>query len=138
MKEGKKITTTLTYQTGTVRISINTLALLGEPKYIALMINPSERAIAYIPSTKADRASLKVRYVNSTLTAGKVVCSVKFVRKVFKLEKWDSNYRYQICGKYAEGANLVYFDLKDARQVSNVVVDEDEYIDPEYDINFKE
>ena len=34
--------------------------------------------------------------------------------------------------------NLVYFDLKDARQVSNGVVDEDEYIDPEYDINFKE
>lgn len=139
MKESRKITTTLTYLKGTVRISINTLELLGEPKYIALLINQNERTIAYIPSRKADRAALKVRYANSTLTAGKVVCSVKFVRKVYKLENWDSNFRYQITGKYLEGANLVYFRLEDAHQVSNVTSedDEDDYIDPEYDISLR-
>lgn len=139
MKESRKITTTLTYPKGTVRISINTLQLLGEPKYIALLINQNERTIAYIPSSKADRAALKVRYANSTLTAGKVVCSVKFVRKVYKLENWDSNFRYQITGKYLEGANLVYFRLEDALQVSNVTSedDEDDYIDPEYDISLR-
>ncbi len=139
MKESKKITTTLTYLKGTVRISINTLELLGEPKYIALLINQNERTIAYIPSSKADRAALKVRYANSTLTAGKVVCSVKFVRKVYKLENWDSNFRYQITGKYLESANLVYFRLEDAHQVSNVTSedDEDDYIDPEYDISLR-
>jgi hypothetical protein len=139
MKESRKITTTLTYLKGTVRISINTLQLLGEPKYIALLINQNERTIAYIPSSKADRAALKVRYANSTLTAGKVVCSVKFVRKVYKLENWDSNFRYQITGKYLEGANLVYFRLEDAHQVSNVTSedDEDDYIDPEYDISLR-
>ena len=134
MKESRKITTTLTYLKGTVRISINTLQSLGEPKYIALLINQNERTIAYIPSSKADRAALKVRYANSTLTAGKVVCSVKFVRKVYKLENWDSNFRYQITGKY-----LVYFRLEDAHQVSNVTSedDEDDYIDPEYDISLR-
>lgn len=139
MKESKKITTTLTYLKGTVRISINTLELLGEPKYIALLINQNERTIAYIPSSKADSAALKVRYANSTLTAGKVVCSVKFVRKVYKLENWDSNFRYQITGKYLESANLVYFRLEDAHQVSNVTSedDEDDYIDPEYDISLR-
>lgn len=139
MKESRKITTTLTYLKGTVRISINTLQLLGEPKYIALLINKNERTIAYIPSSKADRAALKVRYANSTLTAGKVVCSVKFVRKVYKLENWDSNFRYQMLGKYLEGANLVYFRLEDAHQVSNVTSedDEDDYIDPEYDISLR-
>ena len=139
MKESKKITTTLTYLKGTVRISINTLDLLGEPKYIALLINQNERTIAYIPSSKADRAALKVRYANSTLTAGKVVCSVKFVRKVYNLENWDSNFRYQISGKYLESANLVYFKLEDAHQVSNATSeeDEDDYIDPEYDINLR-
>lgn len=139
MKESRKITTTLTYLKGTVRISINTLQLLGEPKYIALLINQNERTIAYIPSSKADRVALKVRYANSTLTAGKVVCSVKFVRKVYKLENWDSNFRYQITGKYLEGANLVYFRLEDAHQVSNVTSedDEDDYIDPEYDISLR-
>lgn len=139
MKESRKITTTLTYLKGTVRISINTLQLLGEPKYIALLINQNERTIAYIPSSKADRAALKVRYANSTLTAGKVVCSVKFVRKVYKLENWDSNFRYQITGKYLESANLVYFRLEDAHQVSNVTSedDEDDYIDPEYDISLR-
>lgn len=139
MKESRKITTTLTYLKGTVRISINTLQLLGEPKYIALLINQNERTIAYIPSSKADRAALKVRYANSTLTAGKVVCSVKFVRKVYKLENWDSNFRYQITGKYLEGTNLVYFRLEDAHQVSNVTSedDEDDYIDPEYDISLR-
>lgn len=139
MKESRKITTTLTYLKGTVRISINTLQLLGEPKYIALLINQNERTIAYIFSSKADRAALKVRYANSTLTAGKVVCSVKFVRKVYKLENWDSNFRYQITGKYLEGANLVYFRLEDAHQVSNVTSedDEDDYIDPEYDISLR-
>ena len=139
MKESRKITTTLTYLKGTVRISINTLQLLGEPKYIALLINQNERTIAYIPSSKADRAALKVRYANSTFTAGKVVCSVKFVRKVYKLENWDSNFRYQITGKYFEGANLVYFRLEDAHQVSNVTSedDEDDYIDPEYDISLR-
>jgi hypothetical protein len=139
MKESRKITTTLTYLKGTVRISINTLELLGEPKYIALLINQNERTIAYIPSSKADRAALKVRYANSTLTAGKVVCSVKFVRKVYKLENWDSNFRYQITGKYLESANLVYFRLEDAHQVSNVTSedDEDDYIDPEYDISLR-
>lgn len=139
MKESRKITTTLTYLKGTVRISINTLQLLGEPKYIALLINQNERTIAYIPSSKADRAALKVRYANSTLTAGKVVCSVKFVRKVYKLENWDSNFRYQMLGKYLEGANLVYFRLEDAHQVSNVTSedDEDDYIDPEYDISLR-
>lgn len=139
MKESRKITTTLTYLKGTVRISINTLELLGEPKYIALLINQNERTIAYIPSSKVDRAALKVRYANSTLTAGKVVCSVKFVRKVYKLENWDSNFRYQITGKYLEGANLVYFRLEDAHQVSNVTSedDEDDYIDPEYDISLR-
>lgn len=139
MKESRKITTTLTYLKGTVRISINTLQLLGEPKYIALLINQNEKTIAYIPSSKADRAALKVRYANSTLTAGKVVCSVKFVRKVYKLENWDSNFRYQITGNYLEGANLVYFRLEDAHQVSNVTSedDEDDYIDPEYDISLR-
>lgn len=141
MKESKKITTTLSYQKGTVRISLNILQALGEPKYIALMINQNDRTIAYIGSSRNDRAALKVRYDNvSTLKAGKVVCSVKFVRKVFRLEGWDSNFRYRMSGKYIDGANIVYFNLKDAYQVSNSSSEDDvdDYIDPEYDIDLKE
>ena len=127
MEINKKLTTTLTYRPSTVRISTNILNLLGNPKYIVLMINTDSHQIAYFPSTKADRSALKVRYDGSVSYNGKVVNSCRFVRKVYSIENWDINYRYHMKGFYVEEANIVYFDLKKAEPVKrNRVNNEDE------------
>lgn len=116
--KSNRITTTLAYLSGTVRISITTLKLLSEPNYITLMINIGSNQLAFIPSSKEDRASLKVKYRGSTTKTGKYVNSCDLVRKIFNIEKWDKNYRYQIPGYYLSDANIVYFDLNKAKAVS--------------------
>ena len=126
MEINKKLSTTLSYRPSTVRISTNVLNLLGNPKYIVLMINTSSHQIAYFPSSKADRSALKVRYDGSVSYNGKVVNSCRFVRKVYSIENWDINYRYHMKGSYVEGANSVYFDLKKAVPVVKNKLDSEE------------
>ncbi len=117
MLRTNRLTTTLAYQSGTVRVSIKALRLLSEPQYITLMINMDSNQLAFVPSTKEDRAALKVRYRGSINKNGKFVNSCKLVRKIFDLEKWDSNYRYQIPGIFMPEANVAYFDLSKAKKV---------------------
>ena len=117
MVKTNKVTTTLAYYSGTVRVSIKALRLLSEPQYITLMINMESNHLAFVPSTKEDRAALKVRYRGSINKNGKFVNSCKLVRKVFDLEEWDSRYRYQVPGIYIPEANVAYFDLSKAKKV---------------------
>lgn len=123
-----RVTTTLTYFSGTVRISITTLKLLSEPEYITLMINTETNQIAFIPSSKEDRAALKVRYRGSIIKNGKFVNSCNLVRKVFDIEKWDHNFRYQIPGYFIEEARVVYFDLNKAKKVSRQYIIKEEEV----------
>ena len=118
MVKRNKITTTLAYLSGTVRVSITILKLLSEPEYITLMINTDTNQIAFIPSSKEDRAALKVKYRGSITRNGKFINSCNLVRKVFDIERWDKDYRYQVPGYFIEDSKIVYFDLNKAKKVS--------------------
>ena len=121
-----KITTSLSYSNGVVRVSLNTLEGLKYPKYIALLINEEDMIIAYQPSNESDRSALKVKYSGSTVVNGKIVCSCKFTRKVFHLCHWNVRHRYQIPGRIIENKGIAIFDLKEAKEIVTVIDESEE------------
>lgn len=120
MAINKRITTSLEYFKGSVRLSINALATLGNPEYLAILFNENSNQMAFLPSGKEDRAAFKIKYIRGSTFRGMVIYTCKFVRKVFAIEKWDVYSRYQIKGYYLEDANVIYFDLSKAYKASKV------------------
>ena len=116
----KKISTTLRYLDGTIRVSYSTLELLQFPNYIILLINVEEQKIIYAPSIKNDRSALKVKYSDVIEHKDKIFNSTKFVRRVFNLTKWDRVYRYNIPGEFIENENIIVFNLNDAFKVERI------------------
>ena len=117
VERNKKITTTLSFSWGTVRVSRYTLEVLNYPLYIMTLINEKKMMIAFHPTTKDERCNIAIRYTENTKVAGKHYNSVRFVRKVYKLGNWDRRYRYQIPGEYIEKSNTVVFDLSQATMI---------------------
>ena len=133
----KRITTSLNYD-GLIRISMNTLEALEYPKDLLLLINESEHKIAYEPCDKNERRKIVIKYSNSTIANGRYINSKRFTSKVYDIEKWDKDFRYQIPGELSSESNVVVFDLMKARPVKNNTNIDDDDDDMEYDINFEE
>ncbi len=114
MRISKKITTTFSYGPGTFRISHKILELLGNPKYIVLLINLDENKVSYTSSDRSDRSSLHIVYTEHVKKMGKVFNSIRFVRKLFHHYKWNTNSRYQVKGVFHEKHKIVEFDLTEA------------------------
>lgn len=117
MAGSKRITTSLQYSNGMVRISIESLRLLGNPEYVTIMVNESCDQLSFLPSAKTDNAALMVKYDKLKTNRGMMIYSCNLVRKIFDIEGWDHTYRYRIPGHYYEEANIIYFDLKKAHRV---------------------
>ena len=114
MRNSKKLTTTFSYGPGTFRISHKILEVLGNPKYIVLLVNLDENKVSYTSSDRSDRSSLHIVYTDYVKKTGKVFNSTRFVRKLFHHYKWNINSRYQIRGVFHEKYKIVEFDLNEA------------------------
>ena len=119
MAGSKRITTSLQYSNGMVRISIESLRLLGNPEYVTIMVNESCDQLSFLPSAKTDNAALMVKYDKLKTNRGMMIYSCNLVRKIFDIEGWDHTYRYRIPCHYYEEANIIYFDLKKAHRVEH-------------------
>ena len=64
MRNSKKLTTTFSYGPGTFRISHKILEVLGNPKYIVLLVNLDENKVSYTSSDRSDRSSLHIVYTD--------------------------------------------------------------------------
>ena len=115
----KRLTTSLQYSNGMVRISIESLKTLGNPEYVTILVNESSNQISFLPSAKTDKAALMVKYDKLRTNRGMMIYSCNLVRKIFDIEGWDHEYRYRIPGHYYEEANVIYFDLKKAHKVEH-------------------
>lgn len=115
----RPITTSLGYETGSVRLSRYVLELLGHPEYVTILINDSNIQLAFLPSAKPDKAALKITYPKSEHSdRGAVIYSMILVRKIFQIMGWEKDKRYQIPGYYFEDIKVVNFDLRRGHKVT--------------------
>jgi hypothetical protein len=95
-----------------IRIHRNTLKILGYPKYIQMLINPTKELIVVMPGSKNDPLAHSVRLHQITenncyeLFSKKLVISIKSINNTFKEERL-----YRLQGEYYKKYNLVQFSM---------------------------
>lgn len=94
-----------------IRIHKLTLKLLGNPKYIQLLINPEQLSLAIRSCDKKAPLSLKI---SSKKGDSCELYSTNLVRLFYGIcSKWDNLSQYRLYGTLVSSKNLVYFKMKD-------------------------
>jgi len=103
-----------------IRIHKQTLHMLGDPKFIQLLVNPTSQAIAIRCSTSKDYNAHRVQW---QLLSDNQCCEIysKYLVEtisaaVMYLDKMNT---YRIPGKLCSKEKLAYFNLKDASCVNS-------------------
>lgn len=86
--------------------------LMGEPKYILLLVNPDERTLAIIHSDETERRAHHIRKSK----CGEIELNSKGLLKTMLSlsDNWQDNYSYKIYGTVSEGDNIMKFNIDDA------------------------
>ena len=102
-----------------IRIHRNTLHLLGSPKYIQLLVNPTKELIVVMPGRKDDPLAHPVKEHQITdnncfeLSSKKLINSLRQVNGMFKEQNL-----YKLCGHYFEKQNVAQFYMHDIERGS--------------------
>ncbi len=101
-----------------IRVHKNTLHILGDPKYVQLLINPETKCIAIRNST--DKRAERIRWET---ISGKQCCEFysKYLLMQMKnvLYDFDNRQTYRIQGEYVQSKKLVYFCIEKAVPISD-------------------
>jgi len=104
-----------------IRIHKQTLHMLGDPKFVQLLVNPSAQAIAIRCSTAKDYHAHRVQW---QLLSDNQCCEIysKYLVETISTAVMylDSMHTYRIPGKLYEKEQLACFNLKDAACVNEI------------------
>ncbi len=108
---------TLDLKKNRIRIYKSTLELLGNPRYIHILINPAEQKLIIRPTVPGKKASLKVKYKNDTECA---FYSTMLVNKLSGLlPQNDPECSYRISGRMIEEQGFALFDIATATAIDS-------------------
>lgn len=95
-----------------IRIHRSTLKLLGNPKYIQILINPERTSLAIRRCEKGDRLALKLPGRKSDSCE---LYSTNLVSLFYDIcSKWDIQAQYRLIGKISGGGSLACFRLQES------------------------
>lgn len=98
-----------------IRIHKSTLQLMGNPEYIYLLINPTERLIALKVAARSDPRAHHLSWSALHHKASFEIYSVSLLEMLISCSGWPSRNRYRICGRFISEHNIVQFRIDDAR-----------------------
>ena len=98
-----------------LRIYKQTLALLDNPEYIQLLVNPEKKMILLCPATsrQASCERIKLKQLNENQCCE--IYSTSFVEKLMLLSNvWDKNMSYKLTGTLLPKQKFILYHMEDA------------------------
>lgn len=103
-----------------IRIHKITLEMLGNPKYVQLLINPQSKIIALRPSSQGEYSAHRV---NLELLEDGYCCelySYSFMHRLCQINStWKYNQSYRIYGNLAEHNHIACFGMENIKPINN-------------------
>jgi len=103
-----------------IRIHKDTLYTIGNPYYVLLLVNPSERTIAVHPTDSSDTRAHHIS--KSSIINGKSfeIYSMSFVQNLLELcSDWEPSKTYRIYGEKITNQDIVIFKMSEAIAINN-------------------
>lgn len=105
-----------------IRIHRNTLHLLGDPKYIQLLVNPQQLTLAILPSQELKTANA-VRWDRIAERKSCELYSKILVRQLGSIcPGWKADGKYRLYGACVLDGLLIQFDMSLAEEVGKEVI----------------
>lgn len=98
-----------------IRIYKDTLHSIGNPYYVLLLVNPSERTIAVQPTDSFDTRAHHIS--KGSIINGKSfeIYSMSFVQNLLELcPNWERSKTYRIYGEKVPNKDVIRFKMADA------------------------
>lgn len=103
-----------------IRIHKDTLYSIGNPYYVLLLVNPSERTIAVQPTDSSD---IRAHHISkSSIINGKSfeIYSMSLIQNLRELcTNWEDSKTYRIYGEKVPSQDIVRFKMAKAISISN-------------------
>ena len=103
-----------------IRIHKDTLYTIGNPYYVLLLVNPTERTIAVQPTNSSDTRAHHIS--KSSVINGKSfeIYSMSFVQNLLELcPDWKLSNTYRIYGEKISSQDIVLFKMTEAISINN-------------------
>lgn len=103
-----------------IRIHKVTYRLIGQPKYIQLLVNPEAKAVAVraVAKMSKENQAYKINKIRNESEHSYEIYSRSFVEKLWELtEGLDSGYSYRMNGKVFLRQNTAVFSLKTLHRI---------------------
>ena len=97
-----------------IRIHKSTLQIMGNPEYIYLLINPTERLIALKVAARSDPRAHHLSWSALHHKASFEIYSVSLLETLISCSGWRRQNRYRICGQLISEHNIVQFRIDEA------------------------
>ncbi|WP_287993562.1 hypothetical protein [Ruminococcus sp.] len=107
-----------------IRIHRTTLKMLGDPKYIQLLIDPNRTVLVIRRCDKSSQLALKLPNSKSQCCE---LYSTNLVDLFYDIcSKWDESSQYRLIGKLNKDNSFAYFRMQDSNKISDTEVTDDE------------
>ena len=101
-----------------IRIHRNTMRILGEPKYVLIMVNPEERTIALSRSAASEKRAHKIPPPRKDGRQEYEFYSTSLVQSLSRLNKyWHESGKYRMNAEYIATEGIVVFRMDQAEQI---------------------
>lgn len=98
-----------------IRIHKHTLHMLGNPKYIYLLVNPTDQVIAVCCSTKKDHLSHFINWKSLVNRKSYELYSMNLVQSLRDVCKdWQDNQSYRIYGEIIPNERVAQFHMTES------------------------
>lgn len=98
-----------------LRIYKQTLALLDNPEYIQLLVNPEKKMILLCPSTSRQASCERIKWKQLNENQCCEIYSTSFVEKLMLLSNvWDKNMSYKLTGTLLPKQKFILYHMEDA------------------------
>lgn len=110
------------YRKNRIRIHKNTLRLLGQPKYVRLLVNPLEPSVAVQLSDASDP---RAHRVPSEVYAGRSsyeIYNQTFIQQLSRCSHWDFNTTYRMYASACLDGQFLIFRISDSVQLNDTFI----------------
>ena len=98
-----------------LRIYKQTLALLDNPEYIQLLVNPEKKMILLCPATSRQASCERIKRKQLNENQCCEIYSTSFVEKLMLLSNvWDKNMSYKLTGTLLPKQKFILYHMEDA------------------------
>jgi len=103
---------TIDFRKMRIRLNKDSLHLLGDPKYIQLLVNINKHLIAIraVDETQVDLQSYKINHIDSEFPL-EIYSSKLFTRLYSEFKCFNKEYSYHLPGKAQQSEGIIFFDI---------------------------